>query len=210
MKTFGGKPIGSQSGMTMIEIMVVVALIAGVVTLGIARINNTGRDMKQAVRRFSILGKDLHNRAKLFRKTYRIVLQIDQEKGHSYWVESSTGNVTLISEETEKELQKLTALQREGLVKEHGFTLEPLITKKPIELPAPLKFKSVEFSSRTTPLTAGRIYIHFFPQGLVEEAAIHITDGETLNWTVAFHPVTGKTDILPKEVPLKDLRGHEE
>ena len=77
---------------------------------------------------------------------------------------------------------------------------------KPFTLPAPLKFKSVEFAQKTAAQNEGRIYIHFFPQGLIEEAAIHLTAGQKLNWTVAYHPVTGKATVISREISLKDLR----
>lgn len=196
--------------MTMIEIMVVVALIGMVVVAGVSRLGGTGRKMKQAVRRFSVLGKDLHTKAKLLQRTYRIVISMNDEGEHTYWVESSEDNVKLISEEKKKELEKLTKLQREGLIKEYGFSMDPRVTKRPLTLPSPLKFKRVEFSKKSDPTNEGTTYIHFFPHGLVEEAAIYISDGEKLNWTIAFHPVTGKTDIFSKDIPLKELRNYED
>ena len=199
----------SESGMTLIEIMVVIAIVAFIITGAVARVDSSGRQIKQAVRRFSILGKDLHNRAKIFRKTYRIVLQIDEEKGHSYWVESSTSNVTLLSEEKQEELDRLTALQREGMIKDPGFTLDSQVTKKPFTLPQPLKIDSVEFTSRKEPLSSGKIYIHFFPQGLVEEAALHLSDGDKLHWTIAFSPVTGRAEVFSKKIALKEIRQYE-
>lgn len=197
--------------MTLIEIMVVVILIAGVVTVGVSQLGGPGREMRKNVRRISSLAKTLHTRAKLLRKTYRLVIFMDKEnESHQYWVESSTGKVKLVNEEKQIELSKLTTLQREGILKDPGFSIDVQITKKPRTLSSPLEFKNVEFAQKNAPITKGKAYIHFFPEGLVEEAAIHLTGGEKLNWTISFHPVTGRTFVVSREAPLKDLLNYED
>ena len=196
--------------MTLVEIMIVIAIIGMVVVAGVSRLGGSGRVMKQEVRKMAVLGKDLHQRARLLQKTYRLVISMSEESGHQYWVESSADKVKLISEDKRKELEKLTRLQREGLVKTYGFELDSQILKGPRKLPDPLKFKSVEYSQKAAVNKQGKTYIHFFPQGLVEEAAIHLTGGKTLNWTLTYHPVTGKPSIRSKDIPLKELSPYED
>lgn len=192
------------------EIMIVIALVGMVIAFGVTRLGGKNREVKTAIRRFSVLGKTLHTKAKLLNRTYRIVIDMKAEADHSYWVESSTGKVTLLSDDKKEELERLTTIQREQLTKKNEFSKDSSMTKAALELPKPLFFKSVEYTQRKDAVTEGQAYIHFFPQGLVEEAAIHITDGEDLNWTLAFHPITGKVDIISQDVPLEEISQIEE
>jgi general secretion pathway protein H len=49
-------------------------------------------------------------------------------------------------------------------------------------------------------------YIHFFPEGFVEAAAVQITNGKSLTWTLVFNPVTGQADIIEQARALKDIQ----
>ena len=51
-----------------------------------------------------------------------------------------------------------------------------------------------------------RAYIYFFPEGIVEEAAVQITNRDQLIWTLATHPITGRTDVIQKAIRLEDLK----
>lgn len=196
-----------SAGFTLLEIMVVIGIIAAVMALGAPRLLNTSSAMRSAVRDIAVMSREMRNNSRLFNMTTRLALTIDEKEGHSYVVESVPGNAPLLSEEQLEELEKLTEIQRQDEVAATKFVPEARIRGgKSKSLPRGLFIESVEYASRSDVITEGIAYIHYFPSGLVEEAAIHLTNRKTLNWTIAFDPLTGKADIFEGKIGLKELR----
>lgn len=193
--------------------MVVVAIIAGVIGLLLPRIDNRNNKIKATVRRFTVLARELHTRAKLKGATYRLAIDLGESpespEQQKYWVEKSTQSVVL-SEKDEKELRdelRNRASQKgEPKPKDpYGFDLDPTIIKEPQELPKPVRFLMVEKKGYKEPFTQGIAYIYFFPQGLSETAIIQIKSGESLQWTLAIEPLTGRADLVTQLLRIKDL-----
>ncbi len=195
-----------QGGFTLIEIMIVITIIAAVMAIGAPLLVNKKSKMKSTIQKIAVMAREVHSLAKLENRTYRIVLSMNQDKGHSYWVESANGQVGLLSEEKEKELSFLTKIDRDEKVGESPFKIDTHVTKEPIKFPKDLYVLSVEYGSRSAVIDSGVAYIHFLPQGLTEEAVIHLGDRKTLNWTIAIHPLTGRATIFEKYVSLKELQ----
>jgi hypothetical protein len=185
--------------------MIVVAIIAAVLAIGGPKLLDAKNEMRRGVRELGILPREIRNNSRLFDMTTRLVIQMDKEKGYSYWVESSPGTLLSLSEEQEEELAKLTAQQREGEARKEKFQPEARIMKKPKKLPRGLAFDRVEYTNRKEPLTEGKAYINFYPQGLADEAAIHLTDHKTLNWTITIEPLTGRAQVYERDIALKEL-----
>lgn len=197
----------NAAGFTLLEVMIVMGIIAAIVTLVVPRIGNQNNDIKATVRRFSALSKQLHSLAKLHNATYRLVIDLKngQDERQEYWVEKSTQNVLL-----DKESFTLSPSERQDDQDKKrptgGFEPDPKVLKEPAGLPGDLRIKDVELGALSQPVTTGQVFIHFFPQGRADEAAIHLTAGEKLNWTVAIHPLTGRADVVTQYVELKALR----
>lgn len=187
-----------RDGFTLIEILVVLGIIAGMLTLGIGRIRKQDNNVKYVMRKLVVLIKEVRNRARLQHSTFRIVIHMEKGKDR-YWVEKSN-NPFLIDTKADKD--KKSSDEK----KPSGFQMEKAIFKKEQDLPNTLHFGSVETLSADKPITEGDAYIHFFPEGLVEVAAIQITDRKNLTWTIVINPVTGQSDIIPKAQALKDLQ----
>jgi general secretion pathway protein H len=194
----------SAKGFTLIEILIVMAIIAAALALGGGKLMDKTGNYRSHVRNIATLVRSIRNNARLFNSTCRLELTLDDEKGHSYDVECASGNTLLLTEEQEVEQERLSSLQREK--KKSRFSREPRVLKKIADLPKGLFFGPIEFADRSKPVVAGHASIYFFPQGLVQEAAIHLTDRKNLNWTIALNPLTGRTDVLERNVSLKDLR----
>jgi general secretion pathway protein H len=199
--------VRGQRGFSLIEIMIVLAIIGGMLAIGAPRLFNSSSAMRGAVRKMAVMTRDLRNTARLTNSTMRIVISMDDEKGHSYWIESAPGNVTLLSEEQEKELSSLTSSQQEDQKGSSKFSEDSRVLKSPQTLPRGMYFGGVEYADRKEETTSGTTYVHFFPQGLAEDVAIHLTDRKTLNWTIAIHPLTGRADIFEKKISVKEIRG---
>lgn len=186
--------------------MVVIAIIAGVLAIGAPRLFSTSAQMRTSVRKLAISTREIRNVARLYNSTQRIVIQADDNEGHSYWVESAPGDVTLLSQEQQEELDRLTEIAKDEKSSQPKFAPDTRVVKRAVSLPRGLYFGGVEFTNRDRNIESGKAYIHFFPQGLADKAAIHITDRKNLNWTVTIHPLTGRADVYERKVSLEELR----
>lgn len=197
----------------MIEVMVVLVIMAAIVTMVIPKISNRNNQMKAAVRHISVLTREARNHAQLFGSTHRIVINMDQgikSPKHSYWVEKSSKQALLPSDR--KSILELENKPKDRLSDDEKAQLEPFepadrLMRNPRELPSDLKFRSVELAGLDQTITQGRAYIYFFPSGLVEESIIQLSSGDQLQWSVLVHPLTGKSDIVTRQVSLKEIQG---
>lgn len=197
----------NQNGFSLIEILIVLGLIGLLVATMASKITKSSdRELRRDVRHFAASLKDLRNKARMRNLTYRLVINLPEntKERQSYWIESTSKKflVTYDEEELKKQKENL----KEGDPDPSGFTVDQELSgTQPKNLPEGLYFSSIELAVQQKEFTAGRVFIHFFPEGRVEEAAIHITNRKQLKWTLATHPLTGRVDIINKEIKLKDL-----
>jgi general secretion pathway protein H len=52
------------------------------------------------------------------------------------------------------------------------------------------------------PVTQGRAYLYFYPEGMTERAIIHLTDSTDGAFSLVVHPLTGRVQILGGRVEL--------
>lgn len=180
-------------------------IIAGVLAVGGTRLFNPNENRRGQVRKVAIHTKELRTAARLQNSTFRLVLSMDNEKGHKYWVESASGHALQISEAQQKELEKLTEIQKEGAYKGKSKFTRDTKTVKETDLNGGLYFEGVEIAGSSKDVTSGLAYIHFFPEGLSDEAVIKIGDRKNQHWTIAIHPLTGAARIYNRTVSLKEL-----
>jgi general secretion pathway protein H len=162
--------------------------------------------MRESVRKLASLTREVHNASRLYNATYRLVITMDDKKGHSYTVESAPGNVTLLTEDQAEEEAKASSGKSDEDLPKSEFSEDARVLKRPEELPKGFYVGSVEYGNRTDAINDGVAYIHFFPQGLTEEAVIHLTDKKSLHWTIALHPITGRANLYERNISLRELR----
>ena len=196
----------NNAGFTLIEIMIVISIIAATLAIGAPKMFDSSTTQRSAVRKLGILTREIRNVARLTNQTSRLVIQMDDQKGHVYSVESAPGTAMLLTEDQKKNLDSLTELQKEDDKKKETFQPDTRLVKSPIQLPRGLFFESVEYANMKEPITKGKAYIHYFPSGLSENAAIHITNRKTLNWTITIHPLTGRAEVYERKATLKELQ----
>lgn len=199
-KIFNSGRARARAGFTLIEIMVVLAIIAVALTVALPRLFKTQNNVKSVARHFLVLGKETRNRARLQNVTMRLVIDMDPA-APKYWVEKSRGPM-LIDPEADREERKKESEKEE---KQPDWEIDKVLTKKPEPLPDGLYFASVETINMNAPQTDGVAYIHFFPQGLMEAAALQVTDRKSLNWTLIYNPLTGQADIIDRARSLKEV-----
>lgn len=192
--------MSNQKGFTLIEIMIVIAILAAVIAVGLPRMFGASTNIKPVARGILVLGKEIRNKARLTNSTYRLAISMEDGKP-TYWVERANGPQPVDPEAAEKAKEALDDKDAPPPL----FQMDKSFTKKEKELPGTLRFASVETANMTAPMTSGVAYIHFFPEGFVEAAALQITNGNNLTWTLVFNPLTGQADIIDKAQSLKGL-----
>lgn len=205
---FQAKTSKKAQGFTLLEIMIVMGIVAGLVVLGLPRLGGQNNQIRQAVRRLSALTRELANHAKLQGAVYRLVIEMGEGKAKQhYWVEKATAKTVLSPTEMEELKEEKPKDEEEAKLQAQNalFQMDSKLIKGPTELPGELKFEDVELRRRERPVTTGKVYIHFFPQGLADEAVIHLKGSEKLRWTLAIHPLTGKATTLNEHVTLKEM-----
>ncbi len=185
--------------------MVVIAIIAGVLAFGGQRLFSSSASMRASVRQLAVSTREIRNVARLYNTTQRLVISANEKERHSYWVESAPGDVTLMSREQQEEFDKLTSVQQEDKAPKSEWTTDGRVIKSPVELPKGLFFGEIEYSDKERLSEDGIHHVHFFPQGLSDQVAIHLTDKKTLNWTITIHPLTGRADVYEKKISLQEL-----
>jgi general secretion pathway protein H len=196
--------MNKQRGFTLIEVMIVLAILGAMVVFGAPRLMKKDNNIKAVTRHFLVLSKEIRNKARLSNSTYRLVINLD-EKSNTYWVEKATGAKLLDPDEAAKEKER-----KEHEDKEHPappmFTMDKSLTKKQETLPGEIRFTSVETINSKEAMTSGLAYVYFFPEGFVEASTVQITNGPKNVFTLIFNPLTGQADIVPKAQSLKDIQ----
>lgn len=191
-------------GFTLIEIMIVLVIIGMVLAVAVPKLANSKSKIKDEVKHIAIIAKEVHNVARLENRTYRIVFNMDEKKQRSYWVESAAANATLLSADQSKKLKDETDPKKNLIAKNNGFEVSHSILKDAVKLPKELFIDSIEFSDGKT-VAGEQASIHFFAQGLVQEAAIHLSDHKTLVWTIYISPLTAHTIVFERNESLKEI-----
>ena len=195
----------AESGFTLFEILIVLGVIAAVLVVAVPKLTSTTSKVQSTIRRLSTLCREMHNAARLKQQNYRLVIKMDTKQS-SYWIESGSMNSVPLTEDQLKNMESMNDEQKKAILERSQFSQDKSILKGEQILPKPLKFLQVEYAGREKAITEGTTYVYFFGQGLAQEAAIHIGDGEKLHWTLAIRPLTGKTDILQRDVKLQELQ----
>lgn len=195
----------SKAGFTLIEMMIVLVIVAGLAAIVVPRISNRNSEVKQFLRLLTTASRELHNDAKLKGNAIRMVIDLNQsadgkatEQQISFEQSSSKFALSANEEERAAEATKDPEKNKDP----RGFTAY----RNPIKVPSVIRIDRVELTRLTSPITQGKAFIHYLPEGLVDEAVIHIKGTANQAWTIAIHPLTGKAELIYKSVNLKEIR----
>lgn len=182
------RPIGKR-GFTLIEILIVLALISMIMSVGMPAIRTvTQQQLSSTARRFIGLVKTIRNDAILLSTVHRLVINLEDQ---TWWVES----------QRKFELLDDTPLEDRGGGKdtpESNFTIATKFSKEPKPISAGAKFQGV-LTERDGLINGGVVYIHFFPNGFTEQSIIYLArpgDDETVQYSLIIRPTGGRLNIV--------------
>lgn len=193
--------------------MIVLAIMGAVVAMAMPYMSNRNSKTKAFLRQMVVLSRELHTRAKLQGAVYRLVIDMKDANDNStnpqpqtYWIEKSNGKSVLRPNEEEDAIKRANEIGDEAKKDPRGFEPDTQMLKEPKELPSGIRFDQIELTRLEKPITRGKAYIHYLPEGLVDEAALHIRGEKTQAWTISIHPLTGKAELISKSVSLQEMK----
>ena len=218
-----------QRGFSLIEIMVVIAILAGLVgavTVGARGLQRS--EMKRTASRLAGAMRFCFDRALTTGRTYRIVVDLDEQK---YWAEATDERFLLPLDkqralEEEQEDRRKEADEPEPLAGAAEDPLAALGIPKDVSGRLPRarfeEFKSAALGTvsldRARVLgvwtagaeerqTEGKAMLYYFPQGFAERSIVHIGTADGVNFSLVQHPLTGKVSISASEIEAPPREG---
>jgi general secretion pathway protein H len=198
----------SDSGFSLIELLIVIGILGLVGLIAIPGISNTFRfSVQSSARELATLIKDASNSAQVTGRIHRLVYDI---KNQQYWVESSAEATLMKSDESiraEKERPKglFAKDDEEEKKKNGGFRQEGLLTKKKRTLPIGVRFKDVFTEQSENPITEGLAYTHLFPQGMSEKSLVHLEDTSKNEISLTVSNLLGRCSVEGRYIEAKEV-----
>jgi prepilin-type N-terminal cleavage/methylation domain-containing protein len=203
-----------QRGFTLIEMMIVVAIIALLSVMVIPSISSYFQvSIGSAARELAGTVKETYNSTVVTGKVHRLVYDF---KAGNYWVEwaDQPGSDVLLDtkQSRDREMRKgrfgaTGALERLNKERNESFKLNKSVTSKKISLPTGVSFEDVLTERSPEPITEGLAYTHFFPHGIIEQTLVHLKDTSKHRASLILSPIVGKTDMYERYLTAKEAFG---
>lgn len=204
MPTFHQRPWNNQQqerqwGFTLVEILIVVALIGLIMTFAMPSVTSYFRlSLDTSAREMASIIKETYNSTVITGYVHRIAYDLDK---NTYWVEKGPDTVLLDTQETKRQEERRKKFgSSEKKDSPPTFQQEKSITRNKISLPRGVKFKDILTEQFQEPIDAGIAYTHFFPHGITEQTIIHLNDSEEHKISLVISSLIGRTKVIPNHV----------
>ena len=230
----GGAVLWRPRGITLVELMVVLSIVAMMAGGGIYMVGLlTHGQLKDESMRLASVVKYTYNQAALNNRQYRLVIDLDSQE---YYTEVTDSAVVvdarsseaqeafqegmlpdeLRRQEEEREQERSGMFREEeddpfGMSRRTGFQRAEDAVVEARELRHNIEFEQVHVEGRSRPATSGRVAIHFFANGLQQQAQIVLRDPSSdAVYTLETEPLTGRVRIFSGEREVPEDFGQEE
>jgi len=200
----------SVGGFSLIELMVVVALMALIAGMAIPSISNVFKiSLGSTTRDLATTVRYAYNAAMMTKKVHRLVYDMKEQR---YWVEVGPADLLMETAETKARAaragkfgSKLTEEEeKKKKESEPSFTLATYVTRKKKDLPRGVEFEDVKTEQQKEPFKEGMVYTHFFPHGIIEQTVIHLKDTSNHHSTLIIAPTVGRSKVIERFVPAEE------
>ena len=176
--------------MTLIEIIVVIALIGTMMALGsLVLFPGDESKVREEASRLAGTIRYVYNEAAIKNRFYRIAFDLD---ANQYRVESSTEPFYL-QMEAQLGAPAQKPPEEEGKTMGSDFT-EESETFKPVKLNSGVKFKDILTQHSPARQEAGTEYAYFLPHGWAEPMVVNLcSEDEEICYSLKVNPLTGKS-----------------
>lgn len=199
-----------SGGFTLIEVLVVVAIMAGVTGLG-ALLFGASFNIQVKKEASHLIGaiQYAYNESITRNLPFRIVFDLSNQK---YWLESGGESFVLSAEKTGENSardekkdkdKKGESSPEDGAYQQQAFSEDVEVVRK-TTISGAVKLRDVHTSHDEAPVTEGLAFLYFFPNGMTEQAVIHLSNEDrTGNYSLLVNPLTGKTGVAREYVDLE-------
>ena len=185
----------NKRGFTLIEILVVIAVLAAIVGIGTPTIKNVLRsNLKSSAFQIASLSKFAYDSAVVRGKVHRLVFDFD---GRTYKLEVAGSDDTLVEEEDEENIKDSDETAKTEDQKPKAFYDFPGDIGKEHKLSSGVEFDSVENLNTKKKYTEETAYVYFFPQGATEDVIIRLNGKKSRTgfYSIKLNPLNGKAKI---------------
>jgi len=210
----------SRRGLTLIEILVVLSIIAVVTGVAIAgSMQLPSARLRGAATLLTSAIKVAFTRSTATSHDLRLVMDLDSQ---AIWLEESSAPMLVQSKDKSAAggADPVTTAEKEALAERDQILQGPPIPKPQFH---PVKssgigeahegvhaksvgrgvaFRSVQTTHDDAPRTTGRAYLYFWPGGLTERASIQLSVDEDTTLSLLVSPLTGKVTVKAGAVDL--------
>lgn len=181
----------SERGFSLIEVLIVIALVALMTTVGIPSLNNAFRTSNDSyARRMAVSLREARDRAMLTDKLIRF--RVDFEKQETWFEEApSTYLRAKASDKKFNEREKEEMDKKE----QNAFRMVTELSAEKQKLPNGLKVISIDHPRFKSPITEGVADIYFYANGSTDGAKIFFETDEGVKQKIILHPVTGQSKL---------------
>lgn len=184
--------MGRQSGFTLIEILLVLAIIAMMMAIGLPAIQSvTSQRINSTTRKFTGMVRSVRNDAILLNLIHRLAINFDDQ---TWWIENQKKFSLLEDPEDKEKKNKKKGAAEEG---DSNFTYTAKYTKEPLKMPAGVVFSGVR-TERDGFVNKGIVYVHFYPNGFSDQAILQLNKegSEMVFYSMILRPTSGRVELV--------------
>jgi len=205
-------------GMTVVELIVVMAIVASIMGLGASMLGVVGQGtLKKDATRLAAVIKYTYSNAGINNTRYRLVL--DLEAGEYFTEVTDQPLITLAERDADLEMLTAEALEA-GRIKDRATELFDEKEENPFGVNRRITFQRVQdalikdeklsegiridkvYSPRfpDQPVTEGKMAMSFFPNGYTEPVLIILKDEKGGAFSLLTEPMTGRVRLFSEEI----------
>jgi prepilin-type N-terminal cleavage/methylation domain-containing protein len=220
----------SRAGMTLIEMLVVLALVAGLAALSLNAVGAlSATDLRDEAMRLTSSVKYTWTRAAVNGAQYRMVIDLDSGSYHTEVTDAmvvreapaETGGAEGVLPEREQERENDQNAGASDLFGEDSdpFGIHRVPTYEQVQdgaleprtLEAGIKIYEVHVAYQDQPITSGKVAINFFPDGFQQPVIIVLSNDEGDDfYSLVNEPLTGRVKLFSKRIDDREMLVHGE